>query len=480
MFAQCFVRDFSLLVESPPCLSEQNVKRGSIWYVCHSLEHFDNSRMEIQMEMILGLLTDLLVWVVLIALLLFSVWNYRYGFLRASRLALLLLLLAGGIYILFHNSMILVYSVPAACLMIFLSFLVPISRKTKMIVDSDTRHDERDITFARHRLKPGSADYKDYYERHPEKVENDKKTRNLPGLCAERSSFFNRLNAAATGASFFLLGSLRNAVDGPVSEIKHASPEAITNFLRALSKHYGACCFGTAKINSKHYYSHVGRGEGQYGSEIPAVHSYAIVIGSEMKPGFTGTAPLSPEVVEVGRRYVDCAVRAIEIAAVVRSMGYSAKAHIDGNYKVVVPLVANEAKIGGFGWSNLFLTKKYGPRVRYSVVTTDMEIPAAEGIPPDFIPFCSICRKCAVNCPSRSINPKKPDKINADRCYMYWNSVGTDCGKCIAVCPMGHPWGPLKSLALRSATGAHLLKTLDDAFYGKKPESLKLSSWMGN
>ena len=449
-------------------------------YVCLSLLRVDNSRMETQMEMVLGLLTVLLVWIVLIALLLFSVWNFRYGFIRAARLALVLFLIAGGFFFVFHDSMFLIYSISVAGLMFTLSFLVPFSNKKTLFSISDTRHDERDITFARHRLKPGSTDYTSYYERHPEKEENDKRNRALPGLCTEKSKFFNRLNAAATGASFFLLSNLRNAVDGPVSETKHSSPEAVTSFLRSLLKQYGACCFGTARINSKHYYSHVGRGEGQYGSEIHAVHGYAIVIGSEMKPDFTGTAPLSPEVVEVGRRYVDSAVRAIEVAAIVRSMGYSAKAHIDGNYKVVVPLVANEAKLGGFGWSNLFLTKKYGPRVRYSVVTTDMEIPVLEDESLDFLQFCNICRKCATNCPSRSINPEKPDKINADRCYMYWNSVGTDCGRCIAVCPMGHPWGPLKSLALRSVPGARLLKILDDVFYGRKPVSLKLSAWMGN
>ncbi len=431
------------------------------------------------MELIFSILTDVILFGVLISLVLFSLWNFRYGFLRAARLALVLFIFSGGIYILFHDSLFLIYSIPSAGVLILLSLLIPLSRKNINSTDADTRYDERDISFARHRLKPGTADYKSYYGKHPDKEENDKKTRALPGLCAEKSRFFNRLNGAATGASFFLLGNLRSAVDGPVSEVCHASPEAITTFLRSLSKHYGACCFGTAKINSKHYYSHVGRGEGQYGSEITAVHSYAIVIGSEMKPGFTGTAPFSPEVVEVGRRYVDCAVRAIEAAAVIRSMGYSATAHIDGNYKVVVPLVASETKLGGFGWSNLFLTKKYGPRVRYSVVTTDMEIPAEVGEAPDFIPFCRICRKCADNCPSRAINPEKPDRINADRCYMYWNSVGTDCGRCIAVCPMGHPWGPLKALALRSIAGARLLKVLDDAFYGKKPASLKLRPWMG-
>jgi len=55
---------------------------------------------------------------------------------------------------------------------------------------------------------------------------------------------------------------------------------------------------------------------------------------------------------------------------------------------------------------------------------------------------------------------------------------GTDCGKCLAVCPMGHTWDPFKILALRYALAGRLLKWLDDVFYGRKPSAKPLLKWM--
>lgn len=432
------------------------------------------------MEMIFSILTDALLFGVLISLLLFSLLNLRYGFLRAARLALLLFLLSVGIFILSHDSLFLIYSVPVVFIVISLSFLVPFSRKRTMFANSDTRYDERDISFARHRLKPGTADYKSYYEKRPEKEENDKKTRALPGLLAEDSKYFHRLNSAAADASFFLLHQLKDSVDGPVAEKNgNYTAEQISSYLHSMAVDDGATIYGTALIKPEHYYSNRETGTDSYGKEIPIKHKYAIVLGSEMKPRKTATAPMSPEVVETGRRYVDCAVWAVQTASFIRSLGYSARAHIDGNYQVIPPLLANEAGLGGFGWSSLFLTMKHGPRVRYSVVTTDLELPLQHGKKQvDFLSFCNICRKCASCCPSRAINQERLEKLNSDRCFMYWNAVGTDCGKCLAVCPMGHPWGILKTLALRSMIAARLLKSLDDLFYGRRPRSLPIPRWM--
>ena len=66
-------------------------------------------------------------------------------------------------------------------------------------------------------------------------------------------------------------------------------------------------------------------------------------------------------------------------------------------------------------------------------------------------------------------------KINPETCYHYWTIIGTDCGRCLAVCPYSHPdnwlhnlvrWGIQKSGTFRRAA-----LFLDDFFYGKKPGS---------
>jgi ferredoxin len=105
------------------------------------------------------------------------------------------------------------------------------------------------------------------------------------------------------------------------------------------------------------------------------------------------------------------------------------------------------------------------------------------------IDFCNICKKCAENCPSNSI-PREERvmidgalrwKLNEETCFRYWNAVGTDCGRCMAVCPFAHPsnlvhnlvrWGIAHSGAFR-----RFALWMDDLFYGKKPERRKAPTW---
>lgn len=429
------------------------------------------------MDILLSTLNHLIYSASILFILVFSGKSFRDGYVRAGILAVLFSVLPVLLCYFFHEWWYFSFTGP----LIFLVLIfIPCSKYKNQLDLANERFDERDITFARYRLKAGSENYSSYYEKNPEKEENDNRTRALPGLLTEKSKYFHKLNSAAADASFFLLHQLKGSVDGPVAEKNgNYTAEQISHYIHSMAVDEKVSIYGTASVKPEHFYSHTGRGAGQYGKEIPINHKYAIVLGSEMKLRKTATAPMSPEVVETGRRYVDCAVWAVQTASFIRSMGYSARAHIDGNYQVIPPLVANEAGLGGFGWSSLFLTKKYGPRVRYSVVTTDLELPLKHGKKQvDFLSFCNICRKCATCCPSRAINRERLEKLNADRCYMYWNAVGTDCGRCLAVCPMGHPWGILKTLALRSMIAARLLKSLDDLFYGRKPRSLPMPRWM--
>ncbi|MCD6400484.1 MAG: 4Fe-4S dicluster domain-containing protein, partial [Anaerolineales bacterium] len=173
-----------------------------------------------------------------------------------------------------------------------------------------------------------------------------------------------------------------------------------------------------------------------------------------------------------------------------RAMGYNARAHIDGNYRVIAPLVARDAGLGEIGRIGLLITPKYGPRVRIGVITTDMPLVASQRKPDlSVIDFCNVCKKCAYNCPVRSIpldDRKEVDgayrwRINPDTCYRYWTVVGTDCGRCMTVCPYLHPnnimhnlvrWGTKKSGAFR-----RFAVLMDDLLYGKQPGQRELVHW---
>ena len=352
--------------------------------------------------------------------------------------------------------------------------------------DSDPHHqiDEREIIFARARLIPGSTEYETYYRLHPEQQEQDDASRKKPGLLSPEASYTESLHSAAAGASFFLTDALREAVDGPVAEQKEDfSPEILTRTVKYLTKYYGALDCGITILKPTHIYSHIGRGSGKYGAPVELKHKFAIAFTVEMDYQMISSAPYPPTTMESGRQYVEFARVAVQLAAAIRSLGFPARAHIDGNYRVIAPLVARDAGLGEIGRMGLLMTPRQGPRVRVGVVTTDLPLIAdsyqAEG---SLIDFCNICQKCAVNCPSQSIplgdrevnNGVLRWKIYPESCYHYWTIIGTDCGRCLAVCPYSHPdnwahnlvrWGISKSGTFRRAA-----LVLDDFFYGKKPD----------
>jgi len=181
---------------------------------------------------------------------------------------------------------------------------------------------------------------------------------------------------------------------------------------------------------------------------------------------------------------VESAKIAIQVATLIRSLGYRARAHIDGNYRVIAPLVARDAGLGELGRIGILMTPRLGPRVRLGVVTTDLPLlPDPPGDDGSVLDFCTICKKCADNCPSRSIPFGDRDRIDggrrwaieAESCFRYWNAIGTDCGRCMTVCPYSHPdnvaHGLVRWAARRSGAARRAALWLDDLFYGRAPRA---------
>ena len=90
---------------------------------------------------------------------------------------------------------------------------------------------------------------------------------------------------------------------------------------------------------------------------------------------------------------------------------------------------------------------KTGPRCRISVVTTTAPfVPDAPAKDPNTLLFCGQCKKCVQGCPAQAIPDghysEDPDsagwKVHADKCFTYWCKAGTDCARCMAVCPYSH------------------------------------------
>jgi reductive dehalogenase len=371
-------------------------------------------------------------------------------------------------------------------------FLLPIGRVERREDVPKGRFDERDIMFARARLAPGSPKYEAYYAMRPEKQAGDDKTRALPGLLSREAKEAVPLAFASAEASFSLTEALREEVDGRVAPARSEYPAGqMTTYIKGLARYYGACTVGIAQLRPYHVYSHIGRGSGEYGAPITLNHRYAIAFTVEMDHAMLGSAPQAPVVMESARQYVEAARVALQLAYLIRGLGYPARAHIDGNYRVVAPLVARDAGLGEIGRMGLLMTPELGPRVRLGVVTTDLPlVPDQRSGDLSTIDFCRICKKCAENCPSRSIpfgDREEIDgalrwRIDSDSCFRYWNVIGTDCGRCMAVCPYSHPDNPPHSLVRwairRSGVARRGALWLDDVFYGGFPVPRPAPGWV--
>ena len=215
--------------------------------------------------------------------------------------------------------------------------------------------------FSRARLQGGSPEYDSYYHAHPEHLEPDNAFRQNPGCFEPGAAFYDPVLASSPQGGFFLTESLREAVDGPISPQKtDRTPEQFTQFVKNNAKYYGAVEVGICELQSYHIYSHIGRGSGIYGSPITLDHHFAIAFTVEMASEMINAAPQMPAVMESARQYAEAGKIAIMLAAAIRFLGYPARAHIDGNYRVIAPLVAKDAGLGEIGRMGLLMTPNLG------------------------------------------------------------------------------------------------------------------------
>jgi ferredoxin len=369
---------------------------------------------------------------------------------------------------------------------IFVAFVIlPLGRRDQLrIVDKQhqTRVDERDIIFARARYRPGTAEYEDYYSRHPELKERDEQFRALPKLGEPGGQYFDRLITPIANVSFELLGEIGHLVDGEINQKQVGiDPAEMSQRIKDLARYFGAKLVGITELDRAYIYSHIGRGPGRYGDGIRLDHKYAVVIAVEMEWQTVRAAPGAPTIAESARGYVEAAKIAIIVAKYLRSLGHPARAHIDANYRVVAVPLAWKAGLGELGRMGYLITPQFGPRVRLSIVTTNAPLKTDRPIAFGVQDFCRRCKKCATNCPSGAI-PKggkvvvrgvEKWQMDSERCYTLWRALGTDCALCMRVCPYGHPNSPyhnlIRSAIKRSAVARQLAVWMDDLLYGRKP-----------
>ncbi len=366
------------------------------------------------------------------------------------------------------------------------------------------RFDERHTVFARHRLQPGTERYEDFYRKHPDWEAVDAKTRDL----SPKMVFYGQIdrpnekpNLAVRASSSHMTDCLSTSsatVPVPAVHLRderiELSPEENTLRVKGLATHLGAKLVGITKLNPLWVYSHRGTlrdgKEDSWGSLVEETHPYGIVIGTEMTWDMIRAAPHQPSSLESGIQYAATAFISVHLTAFITNLGYSAESNHSGHYNVNVVPMAVDAGLGELSRMGYLLTKELGPRVRLAAVTTDLPLIPDKPVDIGVEDFCTICKKCAVTCPSNAI-PHDDDKtvaggirrwkLDAESCYEYWWKVGTGCSICMRTCPWSHPktfpHRVITELTTRNRWARRVFSPLDDLFYRSKPRPAKGPEW---
>ncbi|HJN05259.1 MAG TPA: reductive dehalogenase domain-containing protein [Bacteroidales bacterium] len=396
-----------------------------------------------------------------------------------------------GFYVFQYQPLVSIVLLSSIFILLMIYFL-PIRFTSKVRdISPEGRIDERDIMFSRRKLEEDTENFKDYYSKNPDKLKIDSKINRNPGLLKPASGNYDPFMGSSADASFDTVDLLSPHVDGKISSRKISSnPNSITKYIKNWSKKLGALDVGITELKEYHKYSNRGR-ENNYGDKVVLDHKFAIAFTVEMNHMAIRSGPYYPTVMESAQQYLAAGAIAVQLAKFIRQLGFPARAHIDGNYELICPLVAKDAGLGEIGRMGILMTPKYGPRVRLAVVTTDIPlIVDSRSFAPDVIDFCDNCNKCAVNCPAnaisysnrKNINGVTRWQINQESCYDFWTKCGTDCGRCLSDCPYSHPNNLLHSIVrfgIRNSTiFSRIAMVLDDIIYGKKPAIQSPPDWM--
>lgn len=102
------------------------------------------------------------------------------------------------------------------------------------------------------------------------------------------------------------------------------------------------------------------------------------------------------------------------------------------------------AGMGTFGYNNMILTEKYGPRIRFTSIITSAELTPKKPMSKE---LCVKCKKCTKACPGEALgNLPYPNAITLkEKCVAVSTELAakgiSPCGRCIAICPVGKDYG---------------------------------------
>ncbi len=171
----------------------------------------------------------------------------------------------------------------------------------------------------------------------------------------------------------------------------------------------------------------------------------AIILGMEMKWEAIKTAPSVYCEIECFRVYYELGEITIELAEYLKSQGYKTEAHHPFGGKLLFPPHVVAAGLGIEGKNGLAITPEYGPRQRWSIITTDADI---LDVPKRDLSalekYCDGCGACVRGCkggaayenPIHHTNSAAITHIDRGKCIQ---SIleNNYCSVCLKICPQG-------------------------------------------
>ncbi len=227
-------------------------------------------------------------------------------------------------------------------------------------------------------------------------------------------------------------------------EEKKAITRDRTSKIRDVLEAEGACCVGfadTSRLGLQVTHKH------PFGVCFAIRHDDAIV---NQLPGDELWQQMSSSLTDKARHMYQA------VDGLLESWGYRHRRITSGIREDDFPDPGEElpqktlATLSGLGWigrSTLLVSPRFGPRIRFGTLLTDMPLKIDT---PVVQSQCGDCRACVDACPVDAIkgNPwsqttPRSELLDVSRCYGYlWRAKATlgrrqTCGVCLKICPVG-------------------------------------------
>jgi ferredoxin len=168
----------------------------------------------------------------------------------------------------------------------------------------------------------------------------------------------------------------------------------------------------------------------------------AIVLGMEMDSELLDQVPHPGDKLFDFEIYVKSGRQVFNLARFIRSKGYQCFARVPFDGHVKYPPHAVNAGLGELGANGVVITREFGPRLRWCMISIDADIEPDKPANLNMAAYCDACRRCIKACPGKAIPDERlwwrgvfKRKINDTCCYPFFVKY-EGCGICLKVCPM--------------------------------------------